>query len=150
MAEISAQERAERSRDAMWLEDAASKWVGMRFEHIAPGETVLSMEVQPHHCNGHNICHGGVSYTLADSAFAFACNSYNRMVVAQNNSISYLAPAYAGDTLTAHAMERVAKGRSSIYDVTVINQNGDLIAEFRGGSRVIRGQHFDEETQWKT
>lgn len=147
MAKISAQARAERSRDAMWAEDAASKWLGMVVERVAPGESILSMKVEPHHCNGHKTCHGGVSYALADSAFAFACNSYNQVAVAQNNTMSYLAPAFEGDVLTAHAVERARAGRSGLYDVRVTNQKGELIAEFRGGSRVIRGQHFDEEIQ---
>jgi len=144
MAEISAQERAERSRDAMWGGDEASRRLGMTCERIAPGEAVVSMALEAHHCNGHKTCHGGISYALADSAFALACNSYNQVAVAQHNSMTYIAPAFAGDVLTAHATERSRFGRSGLYDVRITNQNGDLIAEFRGGSRVIRGQHFEE------
>ncbi len=144
MAEISAQERAERSRDAMWGSDEASRWLGMVCEHIAPGEAVVTMALEAHHCNGHKTCHGGVSYALGDSAFALACNSYNQVAVAQHNSMTYIAPAFTGDVLTAHAVERSRAGRSGIYDVRITNQNGELIAEFRGGSRVIRGQHFEE------
>jgi len=144
MADISPQERAERSRDAMWEADEASRWLGISCEQIAPGEAVARMTLEPHHCNGHKTCHGGVSYALADSAFALACNSYNQVAVAQHNSITYIAPAFAGDVLTAHAVERARMGRSGLYDVRITNQNGDLIAEFRGGSRIIRGQHFQE------
>jgi len=144
MAEISEQERAERSRDAMWGADEASRWFGMTCERVAPGEAVVTMRLEAHHCNGHKTCHGGVSYALGDSAFALACNSYNQIAVAQHNSMTYIAPAYAGDVLTAHAVERSRSGRSGIYDVRITNQNGALIAEFRGGSRVIRGQHFEE------
>ncbi len=144
MAKISAQERAERARDVMWQADEASRWLGMTCERIAPGEAMVSMKLEVQHCNGHKTCHGGISYALADSAFALACNSYNQVAVAQHNSMTYSAPAYAGDMLTAHAVERARTGRSGIYDVRITNQNGDLIAEFRGGSRVIRGQHFEE------
>jgi acyl-CoA thioesterase len=144
MAEISAQERAERSRDAMWGGDEASHWLGMTCERIAPGEAVVTMRLEAQHCNGHKTCHGGISYALGDSAFALACNSYNQIAVAQHNSMTYIAPAFAGDVLTAHAVERARFGRSGIYDVRITNQHGELIAEFRGGSRVIRGQHFEE------
>ncbi len=145
MAGISAQERADRSRDAMWAADAASRWFGMVCVRVAPGEAVVSMRIEPHHCNGHNTCHGGVSFALADSALALACNSYNQVAVAQHNAITYIAPGFQGDTLTAHAVERARFGRSGMYDIKITNQNGDLIAEFRGGSRVIRGQHFAED-----
>ena len=144
MAEISAQERAERACDAMWGADEASRALGMTCERVAPGEAVVSMPVEPRHCNGHKTCHGGMSYALADSAFALACNSHNQVAVAQHNSMTYIAPAFAGDVLTAHAVERSRSGRSGIYDVRITNQNDALIAEFRGGSRVIRGQHFEE------
>ncbi|MCF6272021.1 MAG: hydroxyphenylacetyl-CoA thioesterase PaaI [Rhodobacteraceae bacterium] len=147
MTGISAQERAERVRDVMWGADAASRWFGMVCEYIAPGEAVVSMRLEPHHCNGHKTCHGGVSFALADSAFALACNSHNQVAVAQHNSMSYIAPGFAGDTLSAHAVERARFGRSGVYDVSVTNQKGELIAEFRGGSRVIRGQHFEESAR---
>jgi len=144
MAGISAQERAERSRDAMWGADEASRWLGMTCEQVGAGEAVVTMRLEAHHCNGHKTCHGGVSYALGDSAFALACNSYNQIAVAQHNSMTYIAPAFEGDVLTAHAVERSRSGRSGIYDVRITNQSGALIAEFRGGSRVIRGQHFEE------
>jgi acyl-CoA thioesterase len=103
------------------------------------------LRVQEHHCNGHNICHGGVIFTLADTAFAFACNSRNQNTVAQNNMITFIAPGQIGDVLTASAREVSLTGRSGIYDVRVVNQDGTLIAEMRGLSRAIKGQLFDEE-----
>ena len=102
------------------------------------------MTVEKHHTNGHDICHGGFIFTLADSAFAFACNSYNQIAVAQHNTISFIAPGARGDRLTAHAREISRTGRSGLYDVRVTNQDGRLIAEFRGASRVVKGVHFDD------
>lgn len=136
--------RAEKSATAMWANDAASKWLGMSLDHVRAGEAVMSFEVAPQHLNGHAICHGGYIYTLADSAFAFACNSYNRLVVAQQNSITYLSPAKLGERLTATAREVSLTGRSGIYDVSVTAPDGRVVAEFRGGSRQIKGQHFEE------
>lgn len=95
--------------------------------------------------NGHGICHGGYIFTLADSAFAFACNSYNQLVVAQQNQITYLAPGKADERLTATALEKSKTGRSGVYDVTVTGEDGRVIALFRGLSRTIKGQHFEEE-----
>jgi len=98
--------------------------------------------VLDHHLNGHKICHGGVIFTLADSAFAYACNSHNEKVVAQHNSISYIAPGHAGERLIATACETSKTGRNGIYDVTVTGDRGRKIAEFRGCCRVISGSHF--------
>jgi acyl-CoA thioesterase len=98
----------------------------------------------PQQCNGHGICHGGVSFALADSAFAFACNSRNKSTVGQHTFMNYLAPGQLGDRLTATATEISLTGRSGIYDVRVSNQEGTVIAEFRGVSRTINGQHFEE------
>ncbi|WP_300056514.1 hydroxyphenylacetyl-CoA thioesterase PaaI [uncultured Roseobacter sp.] len=141
---LTSKERAERSAQAMWAPDRASHWMGMALHEVDEGTATLSLEVQPHHCNGHGMCHGGVTFALADSAFAFACNSRNRTTVAQQNSITYVAPAHQGDTLTARAEERALNGRSGIYDVQVTNQTGAVIAEFRGLSRQIKGQLFNE------
>lgn len=138
------QHRAEKSATAMWANDAASKWLGMSLDHVDAGKAVLSFEVGPQHLNGHAICHGGYIFTLADSAFAFACNSYNNLVVAQQNSITYLSPAKQGERLIATAREVSLTGRSGIYDVTVTAPDGRVVAEFRGGSRQIKGQHFEE------
>lgn len=137
-------ERAQKSAAAMWANDEASKWFGMELVEVDEGRAVLSLTVAPHHCNGHGICHGGVTHALADSAFAFACNSRNVATVGQHTMVSYLAPGRKGDRLTATATEVNLSGRSGIYDVRVINQDNTLIAEFRGMSRAIGGQNFQE------
>jgi acyl-CoA thioesterase len=139
------QERAERSAVAMWAADDASKWLGAELDAVGPGTARMSMRVEKHHTNGHDICHGGFIFTLADSAFAFACNSYNRTTVAQQNSISFVAPGRLGDTLTAEAVEVAVSGRSGVYDVTVTNQDGAVIALMRGCSRTIKGVNFEED-----
>lgn len=137
-------ERARRSAAAMWAGDRASAWVGMELVDVAEGTAVLSLKIREDHCNGHGIGHGGVTFMLADSAFAFACNSRNSVTVAQHNTISFLAPVRLGDTLTATATETVLKGRSGSTDVTVTNQSGETIALFRGASRAIGGTLFEE------
>lgn len=139
------QDRAERSAAAMWADDRASAWLGMRIDAVGPGAATLSLTVDWHHTNGHGICHGGVIFALADSAFAFACNSYNRAAVAQHNTITYLAPGQQGDRLTATATEVSLRGRSGLYDVTVTRQDGTALAAFRGASRIVAGQHFEED-----
>ncbi|MEX5600274.1 hydroxyphenylacetyl-CoA thioesterase PaaI [Pseudophaeobacter sp. C1-32P7] len=136
--------RAEKSSAAMWSSDNASKWAGMEIAEVDAGRAVLQLTVEAHHCNGHGICHGGVTFMLADSAFAFACNSRNQATVAQSNSITYTAPGRLGDRLTADAREVSLTGRSGIYDVTVKNQDDLVIAEFRGLSRAIKGHLFEE------
>jgi acyl-CoA thioesterase len=137
-------ERARRAADAMWENDAASAWFGMRITDVGEGRATLELTVAAHHCNGLGSCHGGVIFALADSAFAFACNSRNQATVAQQNTVTYLAPAKPGDTLTASAVERALSGRSGVYDATVVKQDGTTIAEFRGLSRTIPGHHFEE------
>lgn len=137
-------ERAEKAAAAMWGRDRASQWAGMALVEVDEGLATLELQVADHHCNGHGICHGGVTFMLADSAFAFACNSRNRSTVAQHNVISYVAPAKSGDHLTARATEQSLTGRSGIYDVTVTNQDNVKIAEFRGFSRAIGESVFDE------
>ncbi len=141
---MNAKERAEKSASAMWANDQASKWFGMEILEVDEGRAVLTLTVAAHHCNGVGICHGGVSHALADSAFAFACNSRNTVTVAQHTVMSYLAPGQLGDSLTATATEISLTGRSGIYDVRVTNQDNKLIAEFRGMSRAINGQLFKE------
>lgn len=138
-------ERAEKSAAALWSGDRATEWFGMRLDEVDEGRAVLSMTVQPHHANGHGICHGGVIFSLADSAFAFACNSRNQSTVAQQNQVTYLAPAQVGDVLTATAKETSRSRRSGITDVSVMAQNGVNVAVFRGLSRTIKGTLFDEE-----
>lgn len=141
---LSADEIARLSAAAMWDRDQASKWLGMSLDEVGPGVATLSMSVEAHHTNGHDICHGGYIFTLADSAFAFACNTYNRRAVAQHNSISFLLPGKLGDRLTAVANEVTRSGRTGIYDAKVTNQDGEVIAVFRGNSRTIKGTHFEE------
>ena len=144
MSGISDQERAERSSVAMWKDDYASQAMGMSIDAVGPGTATISMTVRKDHLNGHGSCHGGAIFTLADSAFAFACNSHNTVTVAQHCSVAFLAPGREGDRLTANAREVTVAGRSGIYDVTVSRQDGVAIAEFRGLSRTVSGTHFEE------
>ena len=145
MAEITAQTRAERSAAAMFATDSDSKGLGMQIDHLAPGEATLSMTVSEDMLNGHRITHGGFLFTLADSPFAFACNSYNQITVAQQNQITYMAPGRIGERVTAVAVEVSRTGRSGIYDVTVTGEDGRILALMRGLSRTIKGTHFDEQ-----
>jgi len=138
------QDRATRAAAVMWENDAASRWTGVSLDAVGPGTARLSLTVRPEHLNGHGICHGGVIFTLADTAFAFACNSHNRIAVAQHNTISYLSPGQGGETLTAEAHEVSLTGRSGITDVTVTGGDGRVVALFRGASRQIAGTHFPE------
>ena len=140
-----AQALAERVAAAMWSRDDASKGLGMRIVRVAPGRAELTMTVRADMLNGHAICHGGFIFTLADSAFAFACNSYNLNTVASGCGIDFLAPAHDGDVLTASAHERNASGRTGVYDIEVTNQRGDKIALFRGKSYRIKGHVIDEK-----
>lgn len=130
---------AQASATALWAEDRASQDLGMRLERIAPGEATLSMVVGSAMCNGHGTCHGGFIFALADSAFAYACNSHGQRAVAQHASVSYIAPVHEGERLTAKAREVSRRGRGGIYDVSVANEAGDIVAEFRGHSRTIKG-----------
>ena len=126
--------------EAMWAEDAASRGLGMELVAIEPGHAVLTMTVTAAMVNGHDLCHGGYIFTLADSAFAFACNTYNQRTVAQHCAITFVNSARRGDKLVAQAVERQRAGRSAIYDVTVTREEGFVIAEFRGHSRTIEGE----------
>jgi acyl-CoA thioesterase len=128
---------------AMWAEDTASASLGMRLVRVGDGTAVLEMPVRDDMVNGHGIAHGGFVFTLADSAFAFACNSRNQVTVAQGAEIVFVAPAQRGDLLTAEAHERASYGRNGIYDVTV-RRGDDLIAEFRGRSRQLPGTVLKE------
>lgn len=125
--------------DTMWKDDAATRSLDMRLVSVAPGQAVITMTVTDRMVNGHNVCHGGYIFTLADSAFAFACNTYNQRTVAQHCAVTFLASAKLGDKLVARAIERQRAGRSGIYDVTVSREEGNVIAEFRGHSRTIEG-----------
>jgi acyl-CoA thioesterase len=139
------QELAEACANAMWNDDSASQRLGMSLDHVAPGEAILSMTITDQMTNGHGMCHGGYIFTLADSAFAFACNSYNQRVVAQACSVTFLNPVELGARLTARAREISRRGRSGLYDVRVSDATGAVIAEFRGHSRVIKGTHLRED-----
>ena len=128
------EELASACAEAMWASDRASQALGMTLEDVGPGQARLAMEVRPDMVNGHDLCHGGLIATLADSAFAFACNSHGTVTVAAGFDITLLEPAHLGDLLVAEAREVVRRGRSGVYDVTI--RRGDtVIAEFRGRSR---------------
>lgn len=140
-----AQDVAERSAEAMWAADAASQALGMRILEVGPGRAVLAMRVRDDMVNGHAIGHGGLTFTLADSAFAFACNSYNRVTVAAAADIRFRAPTRLGDELVASAVERSREGRDGVYDVTV-TAGDTVVAEFTGRSKEIGGPICEEPT----
>ena len=126
---------------AMFSVDVASKdTMGMQLVSCQPGRAVMRMTIKELHLNGHKICHGGFIFTLADSTFAFACNSYNMNTVGAGCTIDYLAPGREGDVLTAHAVEQALAGKSGVYDVKVSNQEGRAIALFRGKSIRVAGE----------
>ena len=135
-----AQALAEASSQAMWARDRATQGLGMSIDRIAPGHAVMSMPVRPDMLNGHDMCHGGFMFLLADSAFAFACNSYNQNTVASACHIDFLAPARLGDVLEAEAVERSRSGRTGVYDITVRVRGGKTVALFRGKSYRIEGE----------
>jgi acyl-CoA thioesterase len=126
--------------DIMWAEDRASQGLGMELLDVGPGTATLAMTVRADMVNGHGMCHGGFIFTLADSAFAFACNSHDQRTVAQACAVTYIAPAKLGDRLIATGRERHRAGRSGITDVTVTRDGGEVIAEFRGNSRTVEGR----------
>ena len=137
-AKLSPDDLARACADAMWQEDQASQGLGMEIVEIRAGQATLAMTIQPHMVNGHKIAHGGFIFTLADSAFAFACNSHNERTVAAQGAITFLRPGKLGDRLIATAREVSRSGRSGIYDVRVTAGEA-VIAEFRGHSRSIGG-----------
>lgn len=137
-AALSPEDVARACADAMWAEDDASKGLGMEIVEVGPGFATLAMTVRPDMVNGQRIAHGGFIFTLADSAFAFACNSHNDRVVAAQGQITFIKPGKLGDRLVATAREVTRGGRSGIYDVRV-TAGETVIAEFRGHSRVIPG-----------
>lgn len=122
---------------AMMLNDRASNAAGVSLVEAGPGTATVEMTVTKEHVNGFDICHGGVVFTLADTAFALACNSHGPMTVAAGADITFCKAAAPGDVLTARAVERTRFGRSGVYDVTVTRGDGDIVAEFRGRSRTI-------------
>jgi acyl-CoA thioesterase len=135
---------AQRSAEAMWALDTATRSLGMQLDRVEPGVAVLSMTIAETMVNGHGTCHGGYIFMLADSAFAFACNSFNQKNVAQNCQITFVTPGRLGMRLVAEARTRQRAERSGIYDVTVRSDAGETIAEFRGHSRAISGTHVPE------
>jgi acyl-CoA thioesterase len=137
---MDADELARACADAMWADDAASRGLGLEIVSVGPGRAELAMTVTERMVNGHNICHGGFIFTLADSTFAFACNTYNQRTVAQHCAITFIVAGKLGDRLTARGVEQNRRGRSGIYDITVTRQDGTVIAEFRGHSRTIEGE----------
>lgn len=131
---------AEASAAAMWADDNASRGLGMSLVSVGPGAATLSMEIGPQMVNGLGICHGGFIFTLADSACAFASNSYNQRMVLSQSQITLIAPARLGMRLVARGEERQRSERSAIYDVRVTSEAGETIAEFRGHVRSIPGK----------
>jgi len=135
-----AQRTADLVREGMFRNDRASKMLGMRIVDVAPGSATLAMTIRDDMLNGHDICHGGLITTLADSAFAFACNSYNELTVASGFSIDLLAPGRLDDVLTARCFEVSKAGRTGVYDTEITNQRGERIAMFRGRSYTMKGK----------
>jgi acyl-CoA thioesterase len=140
MSERNAQQTAELVREQMFANDRASKGLGLQVVDVGPGAATVTMTVRSDMLNGHDICHGGLVATLADSAFAFACNSYNELTVASGFSIDLVAPARLGDVLTARCCEVSKAGRTGVYDADVTNQRGERVAVFRGRSHTLRGK----------
>jgi acyl-CoA thioesterase len=142
---MDAAELARRVGESMFAVDTASKdTMGMELVECAPGRATMRMPVRELHLNGHKICHGGFIFTLADSTFAFACNSHNKATVAAGCSIEFLRPAHAGDVLTCEGVEQTLQGRHGIYDMKVRNQRGETVAMFRGKSAQIAGTVIPE------
>ena len=138
------EQTAQRCADLMWSGDSASRSLGMELVEVGPGRATIRMTVRDDMVNGHGIGHGGLTFTLADSAFAFACNSYNRRTVAQSCEITFHAATRLGDVLVAEAVERRREGRDGTYDVTV-RKADTVVAEFVGRSKEIRGSFFEGE-----
>ena len=135
-----AQAIAEAVRDGLWARDHASQALGMAITAITPNSATLTMTVRRDMLNGHGSCHGGLVTTLADSAFAFACNACNELTVASGIAIDIVAPAHEGDTLTARCYEQQRGGRTGLFDCEVHNQRGERIALFRGHSYTVKGR----------
>ena len=141
---VDRQRLAERAAQSLYDSDRASQMLGMAIESVAPGAASVSMRVRSDMVNGHGICHGGLIFSLADSAFAFACNSHGHNTVAAGAAIEFLAPGREGDVLTAAASERWRVGKSGIYEIEVRNERGEAVALFRGRCHQIAGRLVDE------
>jgi acyl-CoA thioesterase len=138
---------AARVGETMFAGDRASReTMGMELLGCSPGRAVMRMTIDERHLNGHRICHGGFIFTLADSTFAFACNSRNKSTVAAGCSIEFLKPGHLGDVLTCEGVERLLQGRHGVYDMQVTNQRGEVVAMFRGKSAQIQGHVLPEES----
>jgi len=135
-----AQQTADLVREGMFRNDRASKLLGMQIVDVSPGSATLVMTIRDDMLNGHDICHGGLITTLADSAFAFACNSYNELTVASGFSVDLLAPGRLNDVLTARCTEVSKAGRTGVYDTVITNQRGERVAVFRGRSYTMKGK----------
>ena len=133
-----AQAGAQQQADAMWADDRASQALGIVITGVAPGRATATMTVTSSMVNGHGSCHGGYLFLLADTAFAFACNTHGAPAVAAGADVAFLAPVREGELLVAEAVERVLRGRSGLYDVTV-RRDGETVLEFRGRSRTLPG-----------
>ena len=133
-------EVAQACAELMWANDHGSREMGLELGEVTPGKATVHLTVEPGMLNGHGVCHGGLIFALADTAFAFACNSLNRQAVAMHCSISFLEKVQAGRRLSAHATGRAAYGRNGIFDVAVADDQGVTVAEFRGYSRTIGGE----------
>ena len=143
---MSPEQLAARVGEAMFANDRASReTMGMELVACTPGRAVMRMVLDERHLNGHRICHGGFIFTLADSTFAFACNSRNQSTVAAGCSIEFLKPGKLGDVLTCEGIEQVLQGRHGIYDMKVTNQRGEVVAMFRGKSAQVQGQVIPQE-----
>ena len=143
-----ARDLARRVGESMFAVDAASKdTMGMELITCEPGRAVMRMTVRERHLNGHRICHGGFIFTLADSTFAFACNSYNKNAVAAGCSIEFLRPGNLDDVLTCEGVEQTLQGRHGVYDMRVSNQKGQVVALFRGKSAQIQGTVIPEQSE---
>ena len=136
----SAQQTADLVREDMFKNDRASRLLGMQIVDVKPGSATLAMTIRDDMLNGHDICHGGLITTLADSAFAYACNSYNELTVASGFGVDFIAPGRFGDVLTARCTEVSKAGRTGVYDTEVTNQRGERIAMFRGRSYTMKGK----------
>ena len=141
---MSDQAMAERVVAAMLERDEFSRWLGIRVTHVAPNAATVQMTVRPEMVNGFGVCHGGIAFSLADSALAFASNTHGRVTVSIENSIRYPAPIAPGDVLTATAVQESASRRLAFFGVTVTKQGGDVVGLFRGTVYRTSRDHFEE------
>lgn len=134
---MNAEETAAATARKMQASDEAGKLVGIALDEVRPGYARMSLTVEKRHTQALGVCHGGMIFMLADAAFAYACNSHGAPAATQHSQVSFLAPARAGDILTAEARERHRKGRSGLYDVDIVNQDGEIVAVMRGAARLV-------------